>query len=84
MKAALNALWPRRTLSWSTSEVLWNRRRTPSVDRAALHERVAAISTRLAAKLPPKAVALGTHTRLAIEHELAALGLLEQQPGGWC
>ena len=84
MRLALNGLWPRRTLGWSTSEVLWNRRRTPSVDRAALRDRVAATSVRLAEKLPPRALALGTHQRLAIEHELAALGLLRQQPGGWC
>jgi hypothetical protein len=84
MQLALNALWPRRTLNWSTSEVLWNRRRTPAVDRAALRERVSATAVRLARKLPPKALALGTHHRLAIEHELVSLGLLELQPGGWC
>lgn len=84
MVAVLNGLWPRRTLNWSTSEVLWNCRRNPSVDRAALRERVAATSIRLARDLPPKAIALGTHHRLAIEHEFGALGLLEQQHGGWC
>ena len=39
---------------------------------------------RIALALPPKAINLGTHVRLAIEHELVSLGFLNLQPGGWC
>ena len=84
MKTALNALWPRRTLGWSTAALMWNRRRTPTVNRDALRQRVSDRASRLREELPPKAIALGTHHRLAIEHELVSLGLLELQPGGWC
>ncbi len=83
MRTVLNELWPRRTLGWATPELMWQRRRTPNLDRAELRARVDDRATRIATKLPPKAINLGTHFRLAIEHELVSLGFLELQPGGW-
>jgi predicted HTH domain antitoxin len=84
MRAVLNDSWPRRTLNWVTPDLLWQRRRIPSIDRADLRARVEDRARRLALELPPTAVRLGTHHRLAIEHELVSLGFLNLQPGGWC
>lgn len=84
MRAVLNRSWPRRTLNWVTPELLWQRRRIPDIDRARLRAQVDDRAARLATRLPPQAVRLGTHHRLAIEQELASLGFLNLQPGGWC
>jgi hypothetical protein len=81
--AALNDLWPRRSLGWRTCADLWNERRPLAVDRDALREEV----TDRAARIQQASSDHLDHEvawRFAIEHTLIQRGLLRITPGGEC
>ena len=84
MRHALNALWPRRTLGWLTSEVLWKQRQQPiAIDRSALCIEVFERAERIRAE-QPKLAGYGTAERFAIEYALKERGLLNVQLAGRC
>lgn len=80
MRHALNALWPRRTLGWQTSEALWNQRAPLIEDREALQREVRERSLRLVHDGTPADLA----RRWSVEHALRLRAYLEVKPGGWC
>jgi hypothetical protein len=81
MKSALNGSWPRRSLGWCTAEQRWMARPPVAVDRAELRDDVASRAARLLARGVRSAGDPDLHQRLAIEHALAARGLLAVQQG---
>ena len=81
MKSALNGSWPRRSLAWCTPEQRWMARSPLAVDRAELRDDVESRAARLLARGVCSARDPDLHQRLAIEHALAARGLLAVQQG---
>lgn len=81
MKSALNGAWPRRSLAWCTAEQRWKARPPLAVDRADLRDDVASRAARLLSRGVCSARDPDLHQRLAIEHALAARGLLAVQQG---
>ncbi len=84
MLLALNASWPRRTLTWRTSEEMWLARPSLSEDRAALHEEVHDRAARIRRQAEGRAAVAAMAERLAIEWALTRRGFLRRLPGGWC
>jgi transposase InsO family protein len=72
MRTALNDLWRRPTLKWRTASCAWEDRTSVTVDRDSLRDDV----ERRAAALRDADVVEDLADRLAIEHALAARGLL--------
>lgn len=81
MKSALNGAWPRRSLAWCTAEQRWRERPPLAVDRAELRDDVGSRAARLLSRGVCSARDPDLHQRLAIEHALAARGLLAVQQG---
>jgi transposase InsO family protein len=84
MLLALNSAWPRRTLTWRTSEEAWLARPTICEDRAALREEVQDRAARIRRQAEGRAATATMAERLAIEWALTKRGYLRRQPGGWC
>jgi hypothetical protein len=84
MLLALNAAWPRRTLTWRTSEEAWQARPTIDVDRAALREEVEDRAARIRRQAEGRAAVAAMAERFAIEAALTKRGYLRRVPGGWC
>jgi transposase-like protein len=84
MLLALNASWPRRTLTWRTSEEAWLTRPTLDVDRAALCEEVQDRAARIRRQADGRGATATMAERLAIETALTRRGFLRRLPGGWC
>lgn len=84
MLLALNAAWPRRSLTWRTSEEAWQSRPGIEVDRAALSEEVQDRAARIRRQAEGRAAVAAMAERLAIESALTKLGYLRREPGGWC
>lgn len=84
MLLALNAAWPRRTLTWRTSEELWLARPRINEDRAALHEEVEDRAVRIRRHADGRGATAAMAQRLAIEWALTRRGYLRRLPGGWC
>jgi hypothetical protein len=84
MLLALNAAWPRRSLTWTTSEVAWQGRPEIDIDRAALREEVQDRAARIRRQAEGRAAVAAMAERLAIEAALTKRGYLRREPGGWC
>lgn len=82
MRDALNRLWRRPTLGWCTAEEVWQMRPPLDVDRDALRLEVQDRAARLRRHLEGSGQPADLADRLAIEHALAARGLLRVQHGG--
>lgn len=80
----MNAAWPRRCLTWRTSEEAWQSRPGIEVDRAALREEVQDRAARIRRQAEGRAAVAAMAERLAIEAALTKLGYLRREPGGWC
>lgn len=81
---AVNKLWRRRTLGWSTAYEAWSVRRRLEVDRRELREEVSERAARIGRELQGRGKPADLAERLAIEQALEIRGLLRQQIGGWC
>jgi transposase InsO family protein/transposase-like protein len=84
MLLALNASWPRRTLTWRTSEEAWLARPTVEVDRDVLREEVQDRAARIRRQAADRGATAIMAERLAIESALTSRGYLRRLPGGWC
>jgi hypothetical protein len=84
MLLALNAAWPRRSLTWRTSEEAWEARPVIDIDRAGLHAEVQDRAARIRRQAEGRAAVAAMAERLAIEAALTKLGFLRREPGGWC
>ncbi len=84
MLLALNAAWPRRTLTWRTSEEAWHSRPAVDMDREALREEVEDRAARIRRQAEGRAAVAAMAERLAIEAALTKRGYLRREPGGWC
>jgi hypothetical protein len=84
MQHALNALWPRRTLSWQTSEAVWMQRQVIVEDRSALRAEVAARAARIRSTSDLSGRPADTAERFAIEHAFRLRGYLNVQTGARC
>jgi transposase-like protein len=84
MLLALNVAWPRRSLTWRTSEEAWQARPAIDVDRAALCEEVQDRAARIRRQAEGRAATAAMAERLAIEWALTRRGFLRREPGGWC
>jgi transposase-like protein len=84
MLAALNDLWPRRTLGWKTAREAWNSRPQLGIDRKALREEVNERAARIRSQPQCRGKPADLAQRLAIEQALQARGFLRQTVGGWC
>ena len=80
MRAALNALWPRPTLSGWTAEQAWYAHRPPDIDRRELRDQV----DRCTHGLVSSGLDYLRARRIAIESALTDRGLLTIERGGWC
>jgi hypothetical protein len=80
MTGALNGLWKRRTLGWSTAQEMWNQRPALHEDRTAFAQEV----EQMAASIERKDTAPIDAQRFAIERALKERGYLRQESGGWC
>jgi hypothetical protein len=84
MLLALNAAWPRRTLTWSTSEEAWLARPPITEDRVALREEVVDRAARIRRQADGRAATATMAERFAIEAALTRRGFLRRSTGGWC
>jgi hypothetical protein len=84
MLLALNAAWPRRNLTWRTSEEAWLARPAVNVDRAALRDEVEDRAARIRRRAEGRAAVAAMAERFAIEAALTKRGYLRRKPGGWC
>lgn len=84
MLLALNASWPRRSLTWTTSEEAWQARPSVEVDRAALCEEVQDRTARFRRQAEGRAAVAAMAERFAIEAALTNRGYLCRETGGWC
>jgi transposase-like protein len=84
MLLALNAAWPRRSLTWRTSEEAWLARPAIDVDRAALREEVQDRAARIRRQAEGRAAVAAMAERFAVEAALTKRGYLRREPGGWC
>jgi transposase-like protein len=84
MLLALNAAWPRRSLTWRTSDEAWNARPKFEVDRAALRDEVQDRAARIRRRAEGRAAVAAMAERFAIEAALTKRGYLRREPGGWC
>jgi hypothetical protein len=84
MRAALNGLWRRRTLGWTTSEERWLSRPRLDVDRSALRDEVCARADRLRVERSQAEPYRGYFWRLGIEQALQSRGLLRLDHEGRC
>ncbi len=82
MLLALNASWPRRSLTWRTSEEVWLARPRIAEDRAALYEEVYHRAARIRRQAEGRAAVAAMAERLAIEWALTKRGFLRRLPGG--
>lgn len=81
MMRALNNVWPRRKLGWTTAGQEWITRPALNVDRIKLRKEVEERCDRLIAR---GNVEPGLAWRLAVEQALTNRGLLRVTPGGGC
>ncbi len=84
MLLALNAAWPRRSLTWTTSEEAWQARSVVEVDRAVLREEVQDRAARIRRQAEGRAAVAAMAERFAIEAALTKRGYLRREPGRWC
>jgi hypothetical protein len=84
MLLALNAAWPRRTLTWRTSEEAWQARPVVELDRVALREEVQDRAARIRRQAGGCGATAAMAERFAIEAALTKRGYLRREPGGWC
>lgn len=84
MLLALNAAWPRRTLTWRTSEEAWLARPALHENRTALREEVQDRAARIRRQADGRGATVAMAERLAIEAALTRRGYLHRIPGGWC
>ena len=84
MLLALNAAWPRRTITWRTSEEAWLARPVVEVDRAKLRDEVQDRAARIRWQAADRGATAAMAERLAIEVALTRRGYLRRLPGGWC
>lgn len=84
MLLALNAAWPRRTLTWRTSEEAWLARPRIDEDRAAMREEVQDRAARIRWQADGRGATAAMAERWAIEAALTRRGYLRRLPGGWC
>lgn len=84
MIAALNELWPRRSLGWKTSAQCWNARAPLRIVRHAFQEEVQQRASKIARRIAETRQPEDLAERLAIEQTLERLGYLRQETGGWC
>lgn len=84
MLLALNAAWPRRTLTWRTSEEMWQARPPIVEDRATLREEVQDRAARIRRRADGRGASAAMAERWAIETALARRGYLRRLQGGWC
>jgi len=84
MLLALNGSWPRRSLTWRTSEEAWQARPPMHEDRTALREEVQDRAARIRRRAEGRAATAAMAVRLAIEWALTKRGFLRREPGGWC
>lgn len=79
--AALNHLWPRRSLGWRTAGELWDTRRPLALDRQALRDEVTERAARIL-EARTGDLDIDAAWRFAVEHALTRRGLLHIKPGG--
>lgn len=84
MLLALNSAWPRRTITWRTSEEAWLARPVVQLNRAALREEVQDRAARIRRQAGGCGATAAMAERFAIEAALTKRGFLRREPGGWC
>ena len=81
MTAALNDLWPRRSLGWRTAGEPWRMRKPIDVDRDELRNEVTERASKIQSA-SQKPLHYEVAWRFAVEHTLIKRGLLRIKPGG--